>query len=356
MVCLGDKTHGRENNLNLIRSLAAAAVLVSHAWPISLGSDAVQPLKSLTNHSLGTLSVSVFFAISGFLISMSFERTSSTLSFVLARFLRLFPGLVVSLFLVAFLLGPIVTTLGTNEYFTQFETYTFVPRNVLLLPLQFTLPGVFEMQPYPAVEGSIWTLFYEVLCYVGVFALGISGILRKRGLMAVSLIVYLVIWICIDLDNTPGRIGRIAELSLPFVIGMSFYIWRDRLPLSLIVVVGLVATTAITANTPVYNFMLALTLSYATFWAAYIPGGFLRYYNDFGDYSYGLYIYAFPLQGLVIWIFGTQEPLFNIAVSFPITLVVAIASWHLIEAPAMRTKSKLIKMLTPHGFSPELPK
>jgi len=81
---------------------------------------------------------------------------------------------------------------------------------------------------------------------------------------------------------------------------------------------------------------MALMLGYAVFWLAYVPRGRLLIYNRLGDYSYGIYIYAFPLQGAVIWFFGPMTPGMNIAISLPITLLFAVLSWHLVEAPALR--------------------
>ena len=346
MTYLGETSSGRDNNLNLIRAVAATAVLVSHAYPLTMGADEIEPLEILTGHSLGTLAVYVFFAISGFLISMSFERTSSWLSFLTARFLRLLPGLVVSLAFVAFVLGPLVTSLAPAAYFAQAETWTFVPRNTLLFPLQLTLPGVFETNPMEAVEGSIWTLFYEVVCYMGVFAVGLVGILRRPALMAIGIAGYVVAWILIEIYGAPApRIGRLQELSLPFVIGMAFYIWRDRLPLSLIGVAALGLLAIALRDQPVYDLALGLFLAYATFWVGYVPGGVIRKFNALGDYSYGIYIYAFPLQGLAVWLMPGQSPLMNMVVALPLTLILSIASWHLVEGPAMQSKGRVLALL-----------
>lgn len=305
MVYLSDRDQGRDNNLNLIRALAASAVLVSHAYPIALGPGATQPLERVTGHTLGALSVYAFFVISGFLISMSFARSSSWVSFMAARILRLVPGLVVSLILVAFVLGPVVTALPPGAYFGDPATYAFVIRNTLLVPLQFTLPGVFETQPYTAVEGSIWTLFYEVVCYMGVFVLGIAGLLARRGAMAVIFLAYLALWLVIEAQGAPHpRIASLQDLSLPFVVGMAFYQWRARLPLSLWGVAVLGALAWAVQGLVIYDLALVLALSYAVFWVGYVPGGVLRRYNRLGDYSYGIYIYAFPLQGAAVWAMG----------------------------------------------------
>src|SRR5687767_8279407 len=85
---LSEVSSGRDNNYNLIRMVAASSVLVSHSWPISLGPDTIEPLKKLTGFSLGTIAVFVFFAVSGFFITKSFDRRDSFLSFMMARILR----------------------------------------------------------------------------------------------------------------------------------------------------------------------------------------------------------------------------------------------------------------------------
>jgi peptidoglycan/LPS O-acetylase OafA/YrhL len=338
MIVLADVARGRDNNFNLIRFIAATGVLVSHAWPISLGPGVVEPLKLATGHTLGSLAVYLFFAVSGFFIAGSYLRSNSARVFIMARVLRLFPGLAVSLLLVALVMGPLVTDLSPGAYFTHSEVMTFLVRNLTLVSPQYTLPGVFEDLPYPTVEGSIWTLIHEVLCYILVFITGVLGILQRRSWATVALVVYGLAWV------TPGVLGidlhpRIAlthGLSLPFMIGVAFRIWQDHIRLSLWVAVALMVAAGLARGTPLIFPLLALALSYATFWCAYVPGGALRGFNRLGDYSYGMYIYAFPLQGLVIWLWGSNMgPGLNIALSLPLTVFFAVLSWHLVERPAL---------------------
>lgn len=334
---LAHVAQGRDNNFNLIRFIAATAVLVSHAWPIALGPGAVEPLKALTGHTLGTNAVYLFFAVSGFFITSSYMRSGSARVFVTARVLRLFPGLAVSLLLVALVMGPMVTQLPIMTYLSTPDTATFLLRNITLFQPQYTLPGVFESNPYPTVEGSIWTLIHEVLCYGLVFIAGILGLLMRRGLMTVALLAYALAWVgpsLMGIELHP-RIALTHGLSLPFVIGVAFRIWQDHIRLSLWVAIGLVAAAALSRDTALAFPLLALALTYVTFWCAYVPGGAIRAFNRLGDYSYGMYIYAFPLQGLVIWLWGSMGPGLNIALSLPLTLLCAVLSWHLIERPAL---------------------
>lgn len=335
MIILGQVGTSRDNNLNLIRMVAASAVLISHAWPIALGPDAVEPLKTLTGHSLGSLSVWVFFAISGYLIAMSFVR-SSPKRFVQARARRLLPALVVSVLAVAFVLGPMVTNLSLTAYLRDPATWTFLWRNVVLAVPQYSLPGVFVDQPFTDVVGSIWTLFYEVACYVGVFILGVCGALRHPKVLAGLLGSYLLVWIWVEMQpSPPDRLRAIQTLSLPFAIGMAFYVWRDRIPLHWGLIIPLSGLVFVLRNTVLYDAVFVFALSYGVFWLAYVPGRWLRRYNEVGDYSYGIYIYAFPLQGFAVWLMPGQGPFVNIVLAAPMTLLCAMASWHWVEKPAL---------------------
>lgn len=337
MATIDDYTGSRDNNLNLIRMIAATGVLVSHAWPIALGAGTGEPLGAQVGFTMGTLSVFAFFIISGFLIATSYDRSSTLRRFLAARTLRLFPGLVLSLFVVAFAMGPLVTQLPVADYLADREVYTFILRNTALLLPQYTLPGVFTSNPYPTVEGSIWTLIHEVACYVGLFILGVAGLLQRRTVMTALLLAYVVIWAAIPMLDIEmhSKIEAFRRLSLPFAWGMALYLWRDRIPLKLWIAVVLLLGAWLTRGTFLYPLGVIVAMGYGLFWLAYVPGGLIRHYNRIGDYSYGMYIYAFPVQGLVVWLFGPMTPLQNILYALPITLGCAILSWHLVEKPAL---------------------
>ena len=343
MIWLGAAARGRDNNLNLIRMVAASAVLVSHAWPQTYGVGVVEPLELVTHYSLGRLSVYVFFAISGFLVAASFARSATLTRFVAARALRLVPGLLVSLLLASFVLGPLVTHMSLAKYFASPGTYMAIYSNITLYSPQFQLPGVFNSNPFPAVQGSIWTLIHEVFCYVMVFLAGIAGAFRQTRRFWGFLAIYAAFWgvSLLSPDTINPRIILFRDLSLPFVCGMAAWVWRDRLALSIWGFGGLALLAAALRDTALAYPALVAALFYGTFWLAYVPGGVLRAYNRLGDYSYGMYIYAFPLQGLVVWLWHPATPLAHIALALPLTLVAAVLSWHLVERPALAWLQRL---------------
>lgn len=347
MTTLGDVADSRDNHFNLIRMVAALAVLVSHAWPLTGGKGSVEPLQVATGHSLGTLAVFVFFAVSGFLVTASFARASGPAGFVVARALRIVPALAVSSWLVALGMGPLVTELPVTAYLAHPDTWAFVARNSLPVSHLFTLPGVFETNPYPHPVGSIWTLPNEVACYALVLLVGLSGALHRPVVMAAGMGAYLAWWMAVDLGAVvlPARVDALRVLSLPFVVGMAMFQWRHLVPIGGGVALGMAFASlwavVMARHGPVYQPLLMLCLAYWAFWLAHVSAPALNGFRRIGDYSYGTYLYAFPVQGFVVWLWGPMSPLTNIALALPAVLVCAALSWHLVERPALSVRQRM---------------
>ena len=351
---LGRLCVSRDNNLNLIRALAAVGVLFSHAWPIALGPGTAEPLYESTGFSLGALCVILFFAASGFLIAGSWERGPDPVRFILARALRLLPGLALSLLIVAFVMGPLVSGQTLRDYMVDPEVHSFLLRNITLLLPQYTLPGVFETNPYPAVEGSIWTLIHEVLCYGGILVAGLLGLMVPHRL-PFALGAFAAVWIALAVwGGLSPRFAWLHALSLPFAMGVALWRFREQTPLSGRAALGFVGFALIVsqidpegAGGTLSRLFWSAALAYGTLWIAYVPSGVVRSFNRLGDYSYGIYIYAFPVQGLMIWWLGPQTPIHNAILSLPLTLTLAVFSWHTVERPAMSllTRRKYIRTM-----------
>ena len=160
-----------DNNADFVRFIAAAAVVVSHAYPLA-ARNADEPLVRLSGGqtTLGTLAVTTFFALSGYLITQSWLRRRDLGAFAAARALRILPGLAVVVALTVFVYGPLLTTLPVLRYFVKYETVRYLGA-VALWHMPFTLPGVLEDVPFTARgNGSLWTLWYEVVCYAAIAA------------------------------------------------------------------------------------------------------------------------------------------------------------------------------------------
>lgn len=351
MIRLSDVADGRNNNFNLLRMSAASAVLVSHAYPIALGSGATEPLSSLLRMTLGTLAVVSFFAISGFFISQSLDRSKIFLSFVVARVLRVYPGLLAVLLLTAFVLGPLFTSQPLASFFTKPETFLYLPRNLSLKWLQYDLPGVFQHNPYgPAINGSLWSLFYEITCYGLVAILGSIPPQRRNWVFNGFLALYAAAYVLLkvygrDLLDHSGLLANFHLLTLPFVIGMTFYRYRRFLPLNFFLCIAACVVPVPFHGSNWFTEVFVICWCYLIFYVGYLRSAPLQTYNRLGDYSYGMYIYAFPCEQIIVYLWDGISPLALIWISFPVTLAAAILSWHLIEGWALAQRSRATQWL-----------
>lgn len=341
MITVEQRAAGRDNNFNLLRMIAASAVLMSHAWPIAIGKDAVEPLLTSTGYKLGTTSVTIFFAVSGFFITKSFDRRASAADFVVARVARIYPALVVVLLLTALLLGPLLTSLPIHVYAVDRHSWTYVPQNLLLRHPQWSLPGVFAHNPAgSAINGSLWTLYSEVFCYGLVMLAGWLRLIRPLTFPLILLAAVAPVFL-VPQSEAGGMLASTSILNLPFALGAAAYIYRRYLPVSTALTLSLAGAAAATLGTTFYPLMHAVALSYGALWFGLTRFPRLHTYNRLGDFSYGMYIYAFPIEQMWVARFGPMPPLQLALLSFGPTLLLAILSWKLIEAPALARRHVL---------------
>lgn len=333
---LSEKTdHTRNNNLDLIRLVAAVMVIWSHAYPIVLGKGAEQPLTALTDgqFSLGDLGVAIFFVISGFLVSQSMFRLDDLTGYAKARILRIFPGLIFCVLLSILLIGPIFTARSTAEYFTNSQTYNYLIATTTLNFLSHFLPGVFESNPYGAyINGSLWTLKYEVLCYIMLALSWKLGIITKRR---IALLITGLALLYISTKNE--HLINLAKLSLLFFSGSLFYLYRKQIKLDYRLLAASAAALAGFNYSGHLNLALPIFGSYVIIYIGYRWDQLLNCTRH-GDLSYGLYIYGWPAQQMLIALHPEMTVLQNIIFSIALAIPFAYASWHLIEEPFMRLR------------------
>ena len=317
------------NNFNLLRFVAATMVLFSHCWPLAVVSDTREPLSQLIDVSLGTMAVCAFFSISGYLVGSSWDRNPRVAPFVAARAARILPGLFIVLALTVFVLGPLLTTLPLGSYFTQADTWTYLLRNLTLMKLQTHIPGVLEGAK---LNGSLWTLPYEVACYCVLLALALCGALKRFAIPAI-LLMALAAFGHTSYSNMPYHL---ATFWMSFSAGIC--LWKWRAPMSGHFVLLLVFVAGLAMHFHLWGSYVLFTqaIALATLYLALVPAGFVRRFNRFGDYSYGIYIYAWPVQQVVHSVWPTSGVLGMFTVAFPVTLFCAALSWRYIESPALK--------------------
>lgn len=344
---LSGRISGHDNNFNLVRVTAALLVLVSHSFAVVTGKGAAEPLRLSHGVTLGSIAVDIFFIVSGLLVTHSIVKRESALAFVRARVLRIWPGLLVSLLLTAYLLGALVTNLASAAYLASPDTLGYVLRGVgLSFDLALShLPGVFVHNPHrDTVNVSLWTLPVEVRMYVELLVFWLATRLAgRRKQAAFDAVIVLAFAYCAlrHLMNWQGSIEA-SNYRLPFMFfsGAAAAVLANRIAVRPAFAAAAAALLLIGAGVagPVFYVTYSAALGYLVLCAAYMPSGIIRRYNAVGDYSYGLYIYAWPIQQALIFALPGLSVGVHILLSMAATLLTAAASWHGVEKPAMALK------------------
>lgn len=352
MKVLAEYSTGRDNNFNLIRLVAALMVMWDHSYAIAGVSEAEEPLARLIGMGSSFIAVNVFFVISGYLVTASLCRSKTLLAYVEARFLRIFPGLFLCVAFTSLVIGGLFTSLSAIQYYRSRELWDYVIVNSTLLvdkiQLRYYLPGVFANNPLAGtVNGSLWTLPYEVWLYVGLAGVGLLGLLKRTNLSSLLLAGLLAFDLSImfffPTNALVAKFDNVERFCLYFFLGAVIYLNRARIPLSGPILLILCAVTAIVWRTGFAKFLSPFTLAYLVFWLAYVPRGVVRLYNRVGDLSYGTYIYAWPVQQVIVTFVSAVQPLFLFLLALPVTLSVAAISWHLVEKRALARKGVLLR-------------
>ncbi len=335
---------GRDNNFNLIRFLAASAVILDHSFALVAPGQAAGALIDVEGLEVGRLAVDVFFIISGFLVTRSVMTQPTLVDYAVARFLRLFPALFATCIFIAFLLGPVVTSWSWQDYFSDPRPWLFVPLTASLFTHSLTLPGVFDTVPESGViDAPLWTLRYETVCYglLALFALIGALTTRFRATLTFAAIFgfYAFVTFATSWREDSGAVDNAARFVFGFFVGGVFYLFADKIKLDLKIALALGVAAAAAFGTPAFEGTFKVALTYGLLWFALVPAGPVRRFNLIGDYSYGLYILCFPIQQTFVMLDPQITPWLLFICSFPAVLALAVLSWHFIEHPALRRKA-----------------
>jgi peptidoglycan/LPS O-acetylase OafA/YrhL len=352
---LGQVFDPRANALNAWRLVLALGVIVWHSWVLT-----GRPAPPFALNQFATQAfVDGFFAISGFLIPGSWLGNPRLRDYFLARGLRILPGMWVCLFVTAFVIAPIGIALqggSAAKLLMSGGPLRFVIRNSAIAYVQFDIGGTPRGIPFPGMwNGSLWTLQYEVLCYVAVAVLGLLGVLGHRWLFPVAFALALV-WTA--LASCPFDGGTVAQnaarFAVMFAAGGLMHRFRDVIPARWLLVAVSLAIVLVADLLPDYRLIAAVPLAYAII----VSGALIhnKRLNLRTDLSYGTYIYACPMQQLlVIAGLGALNPLVFSIIATVITLPAAALSWFLVEKPAMRLKARITRKRIRPGLTRSIP-
>ena len=328
------KTHPT-NNFDFIRIVAASMVLFSHHFALT---GRAEP-SFFGLYSLGGLAVAIFFVISGYLVTISWSRDPHLLRFAYRRALRIWPALTCVVILTAFVLGSFVSTLPAKIYLLHGATWDYL--RTLGMQIHYVLPGVFERNPYAlGVNGSLWTIPFEVRCYIVLALAGLAGLLKYRQIFLLCITLYLIWFLATTNADLTGAVHYGRALSAFFLMGAALAVlepsWR-RHPMSWAAIVG--GTFTVMWVLGWRHTAMLLALPFFIIYAGTRCTPIIHRSGRFGDPSYGIYLFAFPVQQTVIFYLWPESGFWQtLAIAAASTLALAYASWHLIEKQALKLK------------------
>lgn len=329
----------KHNNFGALRLFFASLVIFSHSPSILTGDRSLEPHFGPV--TWGTIAVYGFFLVSGYLITKSFASTDSLGDYFRKRFLRIYPGYLVNIFLCFFVLAPLVGS-GAS---------IFSPHIVLtgLLHILFLgdppAPGVFPGMPIQVLNGSVWTIAYEFRCYILVAVLGLLGFRRLRPAILFCAIACLIVS---ELDVLPeasgvvhvvlGTPSQIAVLTGMFAVGMLFYLYRERILYDARIAAAASGTLIVCSFVPLITTLsLAICGGYLTFWFALkCPVLPISKFANRTDLSYGIYLYAWPVQTIIAYLLHRAINAWILSfVALGISAGCAYLSWIYVEKPSL---------------------
>ncbi|WP_195911031.1 acyltransferase family protein [Streptomyces kaniharaensis] len=355
---------GRKNGFGLLRLVLASSVIFSHAMPLGMSKPSLGELSSRGQTDVGAIAVAGFFVLSGLLITRSGMRLS-TARFLWNRAIRLLPGLWVCMLLTAFVIAPVVAYhQGRLDGFWSHpqNPFRYIEENWAIGVGQWGISGLLDHNPHAgAFNGSIWSLAYEVLCYLVVALFAAAGVFRRARWTMVLLVAGLYAFmfsLAVDYHHLQAPIYAKTGMSawtLPFLgwiapeqlipVGFMFglgalaELYRKKLPINDIAGVAALAVFLASCRYGAFTVVGLPAFAYGLLWLAARMPHPLTKVGTKADLSYGIYIYAFPIQQcLTLWQVNRHGYTVYCALSVVLATVAAFLSWHLVEKPSMRLK------------------
>lgn len=337
-----------KNNFDFLRLIFALCVIISHSYTLT-GAAETDWLYTLTKGQVffSYIGVRGFFIISGYLIYQSLLRSKTFYIFYWHRILRIFPGLIVVLALTV-ILGYFVYAGDFHSYITNSSVWTYFPNNIKLFRLQGTIQGIFETNPYKDdINGSIWTLGFEFICYVMISFL----FFIKRGhLLILSLICAFFYISNIFFFDTFSKISFIIYAKDLIDFGLFFFagallavIKIEKLKQRNILMYASFLLLFISLFAGVFKIVHLFAMPFTVILFGISATKFISGISKkIGDMSYGIYIYAFAVQQTLVHFFRIEEFALTIYASL-ISIVIGYLSWHLIEKQALKFKNAFNK-------------
>lgn len=331
------------NNIDVFRVFAACMVIWGHAYVLSPEDGKTDLISSLLPHdSSGSLAVKIFFFLSGLVVTNSLLINKDPVKFIVTRFFRIWPALALTCFIVAFVIGPLLSTLTVREYFSAENDVSSYVINNLLLKTQFNLPGVFTTNSYPvSVNGSLWTIPYEVYAYALLLSLYFIGAIKYKLFN-----VFFLVAITFESLSSEKIVftwshsnSEVPMLAVCFAFGSILSLYKDVVKIDLHTPLAFLLGYCLLIGN---NYAVYLSYASIFLFILYVSStkALLKIKPKF-DISYGVYLWGFPVQQVIAQFFLTKGIFFNQCVSLLLSIILGFLSWYLCEKHFIKLGSKV---------------
>jgi peptidoglycan/LPS O-acetylase OafA/YrhL len=337
-----DVVRNRSSGFDYLRIILASSVILAHTVDVDYGPDAIFAVP-LPLRILQIAILPMFFSLSGFLVAGSLGRSANLKIFFGLRILRIVPALSMEVTLSALILGPLLTTVSLHDYFTSSEFYRYFLN--VVGDVHMRLPGMFPTNPFPNfVNTQLWTVPWELYCYIALGASALLGFKSHRWKFLGLLMIVQGILLAHGLNST--TMARRVSVGGPLLV-MSFLggalieSFKERIPYDARVATVAGAVFAACLIYPASRYLCPLPAAYLTVYLGLLNPPKVRWVFS-GDYSYGMYLYGYPLQQTVAS-FGSQYRhwYLNFAIAYPLAVGCAVFSWWVVEKRALALRKFL---------------
>jgi peptidoglycan/LPS O-acetylase OafA/YrhL len=332
---------GKPSGFDYMRLILALSVIGFHSIVTGYGSEAQRDFVGTPFGRIFLLVLPMFFALSGFLVAGSLERSKGLVTFLGLRAFRIFPALMVDTLFCGLVIGLFFTTLPWYQYLLHEDFLRYLGNAVGVV--HFYLPGVFEGNPSNQVNGQLWTVPLEMECYILIAAFAVFGAHQSPRLFA---LMVLVLAMGLEarslLTGLSPWVGR--NLTLCFLAGIALYLNRATVRWSAALFVLSVLMFFWSVQDVKWLYLSPWPAAYATAYLGLTNPRRIGVIN-WGDYSYGLFLYGYPIQQALVQVLPEARYwVVNIMLAVPLTFAFAAMSWHFIEKPIMNRKGVLKKL------------
>ena len=344
---LGDVLTRGSNNFDLLRLLAATAVIYGHAFALHgnpVGSDILHRFTGLHAAEWG---VKTFFFLSGLLVVNSVLSDGNALHYAIKRILRIWPALILVTLVSVFVMGPALSTVSMSVYFDSSEPWDFLRRMVTFRIWgnnSMGLPGVFETNPYPlVVNAPLWTLSVEAYAYILIYALFLIGAFKKESAVLVfglflidSLLPQKVIFYWLP-SNSPD----FAAIPFCFALGGLLAVFKDNIRINIPLIIGVILLSDLLGGGPHASYLrytvmfLLVIYVFSMSLATRLP--------RLPDISYGTYLWGWPVQQIVLHLYPGVSFGLNLLLTLALVYAAAVASWYLVELRCLKFGQSIVR-------------